>query len=135
MPCGIGSKCAEPADGPSVEIGVTVNAALAEDAAPGGCGMRSCAGACGPAPTVGKEIPWTRTPGSCTAIAVTSGEIFLGKYAMLNQSIAGAGLLLPPRRTAFHCTKRAARQSSLSPEGFAYGPAQSLQLESGSEVL
>src|SRR4029077_3899603 len=119
MPCGTGSKCAEPAGGPSVEIEVMANAALSEDADGGGCGMRSSAGACGPEPTVGKEIPWTRTPGSCTAIAVTSGGIFLGKYAMLNQSIAGAGPPLPPRNTAFHCTNREAGQSSLSPEGFA----------------
>src|SRR5579864_74670 len=111
------------------------NAALREDAEGGGCGMRSCAGACGPVPAVGKEIPWTRTPGSCRAMAVTSGGIFLGKYAMLNQSTAGAGLPLPARRTTFHCTKRAGGQSSLSPVGFVYGPAQSLQLESGSEVF
>ena len=44
MPCGTGSKCAEPAGGPSVEIEVTVNAALAEDADGGGCGMRSLRG-------------------------------------------------------------------------------------------
>src|ERR1700686_2120764 len=100
MPCGTGSKCAEPAGGPSAEIEVMVNAAFAEDADGGGCGIRSCAGACGPAPAVGKEIPLTRTPGSCRAIAVTSGGIFLGRYAMLNQSIAGAGLP-PPRRTTF----------------------------------
>src|ERR1700680_372776 len=134
MPCGTASKGADPADGPSAEIDVIVNAALTEDADGGGCGMRSCAGACGPAPAVGKEIPLTRTPGSCRAIAVTSGGIFLGRYAMLNQSLEGAGLPLPPRRTTFHCTKRAAGQSSLSPEGFVYAPAQSLQLESGSEV-
>src|SRR5580700_7926317 len=134
MPWGIGSKCAGPDDCP-LEICVTLKAPLGEDADGGGCGMRSCAGVCGPGPTEGREIPWTRTPGSCTAIAVTSGAIFLGRYAMLNQSIAGAGLPPAPRKTAFHCTKRAAGQSSLSPEGFAYGPAQSLQLESGSEVF
>src|ERR1700730_2417912 len=120
MPCGAGSKCPEPAVGRSDEIPGTWKAALAEDADGGGCGVRSCTGICGPVPAVGKDIPWTRTPASCNAIAVTSGGMFLGKYAMLNQSIAGAGVLLPlPRRTAFHCTKRAAGQSSLSPEGFA----------------
>jgi hypothetical protein len=60
-------------------IAATVNAELGEDGEGGGCGMRSCAGVWGPEPAVGKEIPWTRTPGSCNVIAVTSGAIFLGK--------------------------------------------------------
>jgi hypothetical protein len=41
----------------------------------------------------------------------------------------------PPRSTAFHCTKRAGGQSSFVSRTFEYGPAQSLQLESGSEVF
>src|ERR1700676_2432255 len=78
-PCGTGSKCAESEDCPSAEIDVMEKTPLAEEADGGGGGIRICAGVCGPGPAIGNEIPWTRTPGSCTAIAVTSGEIFLGK--------------------------------------------------------
>ena len=66
---------------------------------------------------------------------MTSGGTFFGKYAMLTQSISGAGPPAAPCSTAFHCTKRAEGQSSLSPEAFEYGPAQGLQLFWGSEVL
>src|SRR5258706_7683499 len=54
---------------------------------------------------------------------------------MLSQSSSGAFPPAAPRSTIFHCTNREEGDSILSPAAFEYGPAQGLQLLSGSDVL